>query len=853
MKTLAALLVMAVAFTAHAGQIMLETGAPANVRLAAKEIRRYVYLRTGELLPISPEAGTILLRVDGALQPQQYRLRSDGRTLAISGGSDIGVLYGTYSFIEKLGVRFYLHGDVIPDGKIRFRLPVLEETRQPLFELRGIQPFHDFPDGPDWWNQDDYLACVEQLAKMKMNFIGLHCYPHRLDPIPGLGPLPVGPEPLVWLGLPQDINPDGTVKFSYPASWDNTARRSGWPYSPMKTSEFTGGAAQLFPADDYGPDVHQGLMPVPATPQQCNELFNRVGKQMGIVFAKAKKLGVKTCVGTETALTLPPVLAERLKELGKDPGDPRTVAEIYEGIFRRMAIIMPADYYWLWTPEGWNSGNFAHVKGDVLSAYQALKDSGAPMQLATCGWELGPDFNRAAMDEFLPKECPMSCISSGFGHAGLIPSFADVTGRPKWAIPWMESDSNLIGYSPWVGRIRFDAADAKRLGCTGFMGLHWHTKFLMNNIATVARASWDQSYVPAAFGASPYPVPGDGKRTVPIARAPYTRTMPVDDYYADFTHAHFGQEVAQEAGKILASIDSGGGSPEKSTWLRRGDSDPTPTGGSIDPDMSGWGFVWGAQGCLQSHSALRQQAKEKGAIVEKLATLRPKVAGKGNLQRFDWWLATLRASIAMYEGGGVRGDLQGVVARMAAEKDPARKKELANQAVELRIELTKAWDAILRQEILAADTPSELGIIANLERNSRMFNGWLTKFDSAITNTLHEPLPASCAPAMAWDGPAMLKMFTVRSSAHTGEELTLRVIALDKQPVKAVAVKIRLLGIGRWRTLPATRLARAVYEAKLPAAQGDFEYYVTADTAGGQTLVWPPTAPDLSQSVVVHE
>ena len=84
-----------------------------------------------------------------SLNPE-YRLKSDGKRLTITGGSDVGVLYGAYAFAEKLGVRFYLHGDAIPDEKIPFVLPVLDETHAPLFALRGLQPFHDFPEGPDW-------------------------------------------------------------------------------------------------------------------------------------------------------------------------------------------------------------------------------------------------------------------------------------------------------------------------------------------------------------------------------------------------------------------------------------------------------------------------------------------------------------------------------------------------------------------------------------------------------------------------------------------------------------------------------------------------------------------------------
>lgn len=64
-----------------------------------------------------------MLRIDAALAPQAFRLRSEGKSLIISGGSDVAVLYGAYAFAEKLGVRFGTEGDVIPDGRIPVALP----------------------------------------------------------------------------------------------------------------------------------------------------------------------------------------------------------------------------------------------------------------------------------------------------------------------------------------------------------------------------------------------------------------------------------------------------------------------------------------------------------------------------------------------------------------------------------------------------------------------------------------------------------------------------------------------------------------------------------------------------------
>jgi len=214
--------------------IVSPSDATAAERLAAKEIRRYLYLRTGKLLPIvqsknklpsktslivvgqkdRPAIKTLIAKNTAlassaiSLEPQQYLLKTiafgDHQAVLITGGDSIGTLYAAYRFAEHLGVRFYMHGDTIPDKRIALKMPKLDEKGKPLFNLRGIQPFHDFPEGPDWWNTDDYKAVIAQLPKMRMNFFGLHTYPQ------GGG----GPEPTVWIGMPGDFNTDGTVKFS---------------------------------------------------------------------------------------------------------------------------------------------------------------------------------------------------------------------------------------------------------------------------------------------------------------------------------------------------------------------------------------------------------------------------------------------------------------------------------------------------------------------------------------------------------------------------------------------------------------------------------------------------------------
>ena len=176
-------------------------------RLAAQEVRRYVYLRAGELPGKTGQQGTIVIAqkklacghgrgcphsrpgLAAAAVRAQDETTGGKKTWWIVGGDDMGTLYGAYRFAEKLGVRFYLHGDVVPDERIA-AIPDMDETGKPLFALRGVNPWGSHPFGFDAWGTDDYKAVFTQLAKMRMNFLGIHCYPEG-HPYA---------EPTVWLG-----------------------------------------------------------------------------------------------------------------------------------------------------------------------------------------------------------------------------------------------------------------------------------------------------------------------------------------------------------------------------------------------------------------------------------------------------------------------------------------------------------------------------------------------------------------------------------------------------------------------------------------------------------------------------
>lgn len=121
-------------------EIQVAADPTALIYLAAHETRRYIYLRTDELLPVvtgpakpggiiviaCKNDATILANSHAELRAkarnlgeQQFLLRTinsgSSKTLWIVGGDPQGALYGTYRYLETLGLRFYLHADVVPD------------------------------------------------------------------------------------------------------------------------------------------------------------------------------------------------------------------------------------------------------------------------------------------------------------------------------------------------------------------------------------------------------------------------------------------------------------------------------------------------------------------------------------------------------------------------------------------------------------------------------------------------------------------------------------------------------------------------------------------------------------------
>ena len=885
---------------------------------AAREVRRYVYLRTGRLLPIEKDAtgpAIVVGRRDRAavrsvdprlavrldeLAPQERLLvtvRRPGReALLVTGGDEAGVLYAAYRLAEHLGVRFSLHGDTIPDEKRPPALPDLDEAGRPLFAIRGVQPFHDFPEGPDWWTRDDYKAILGQLPKLGMNFFGLHTYPEGRP----------NAEPTVWIGPPDEVGEGSEVKAAYPSSYFTTLR-GNWGYEVKPTGDYAHGASWLFDRGDHGNDVMRDLAPQPWNAEDGRTLFARAADVLKDAFTFARRLGTKTAAGTETPLVVPKVLGERLAKAGRKADDLETTQLLYEGTFRRIAQSYPLDYFWFWTPESWTWDGVKdeEVKATVEDLRRALAAAAkvrAPFAFATCGWVLGPPQDRTLFDRELPKDVALSCINRTVGHSPVERGFAAVKGRPAWAIPWLEDDPSLTSPQLWVGRMRRDAADARRHGATGLIGIHWRTRVLGPNVQALAQAAWRQEWpqgpqaVEGPIGGYPFVraaaaiagaadpvlyrdqrcgltgyrlrVP-KGRYAVTLRFAEMERTRAgerVFDVTLEGKPTAAGVDLAKSPGAWTAFDSVAGDVAVTDGWLGVGfvdhwrawaEAELGPEAGpkaaalfeKLDsrlPQPAAW--IEGPGG-LDPDNRPWAEAKADYVFADGLEALRSLVRGAASLERLDYWLETFRTMRAMGELRCASARLRTAVAAMRSAPTAADRRQRAEAALEPLRAMVPLAARVMEHLYGTVSTRGEQGTVANWQQHvlPRLFEQPAREIEQALGRELTDDARLG----RTYVGPERLVVPTDRTALEPGEPLRLEAIVLGGAPAKSVQLAWRPMGTGNWATVPLAPAGRGVWRVSLPSTGTDFEYAVEAVSSSGTPLRVPAAGRDASRTVIV--
>ena len=101
-----------------------------------------------------------------------------GDALIVGGGSPRATLWAVYELVERWGVRYLLHGDILPERRA-FKLPDMMTVMEPNLTIRQWRVVNDFACGPESWGIEDYKPVIDQLAKLKFNRVYAFIWPYH--------------------------------------------------------------------------------------------------------------------------------------------------------------------------------------------------------------------------------------------------------------------------------------------------------------------------------------------------------------------------------------------------------------------------------------------------------------------------------------------------------------------------------------------------------------------------------------------------------------------------------------------------------------------------------------------------
>jgi len=145
--------------------ILISEAAPPSEQRAAGELQRFIEEMTGAHLPIITDAeepgGDLVLVGDSnqvrklglnipfdTLGAEGFVLRTAGEHLVIAGGKPRGTMYGVYTFLDRLGCRWFTTEVSVIPKKPTLVIKPLNESQKPAFEYR--EPFFTEAFDKDW-------------------------------------------------------------------------------------------------------------------------------------------------------------------------------------------------------------------------------------------------------------------------------------------------------------------------------------------------------------------------------------------------------------------------------------------------------------------------------------------------------------------------------------------------------------------------------------------------------------------------------------------------------------------------------------------------------------------------------
>jgi hypothetical protein len=831
---LAAMSTMSVAASGINGQIVVGKNAPDKEIYAAKELQRYLYALSGTQLPIR-DAGAPMDRtsfilgqpstnsdIAGLLAsehiavgpsdpgPEGYVLKKtqvNGQdVLVIAGSDEMGTLYGVYGLLDDhYGVGFYMGGDVLPGTKRPLYLPNADERVAPRQKIRGFLPWTNFPQSATVYSAQDYFFILDQMAKMRMNFLEIHNYNGMCG----------------HNEMFHNFTCRGITSRVFMAT---AATGHSWGGPGCNVADYKFKSADLFDDYDFGADcaLHNKTLSNEEVFRKGTSLFQRV-----IEYAHAR--GIRIGLGIEIDL-IPP-------EYNAKPNDPDVVNARIDQIVKDYPNL---DCLLCYRSETIKEDS-AQVWNEIFDViYRRMKSEAPQTKIAVSGWGLP-----AQHVANLPKDviaAPIADYSAACESGTIYPD------REYWGCPWLERDFNSsVHYYPYNMNLS-DTVKAYRnrnANMTGFMCLTWRlTDAVDAKMSYIAKAPWDlKDRLSSSHDVYyDYAVKNYGRES---ARE-ITDIIDQNEAYAcnasecELTPQFTGSDRAPDIAKAKQQLDVIDASIAKTT----------------DP------------GALARLKLLRNRISAVKAYCE-LDQSFAKCDWSELPGPFETWSKDFRDRVTDISSLGnlVSSQNRLVKTRYVAREKEFRQGQSvkAPSYVDARgtrtgAEITWRWKSpatagfnIYRDDKKLNSSPLPSESARFVDRVNGTYQYTVTSVSMSGEESPRS-VPSGCKAGSADKDVPNVVVISPPTSIAVGKRLELTARVLDSRTYDCLSAVCyyRTPGADSWRKSRMERRVRSVFTVSIPVTASGLEYYIEA-TDGTNAGYYPKTAPAVNASVVVYK
>ena len=822
------------------GDIWIAAEASSHEVQAARELQTYLYSISRQKLPVrtlasgQPDgrpaiiAGTIdslpkSITDDYPEQIARLRegtdeafhlhvgLRRGASTALILANKPIGALYGAYTFLEKLGIGFYLGGDMLPGTNIPLHVAELDELWNPALTTRGCVCWYNFLNGPATWDLEDYQYFFDQMVKMKANLVSFPEYGHGFTNYLSDGKLVPGvPLPTSEWKHSSANNIDGSL-----ITWG--AVRG------MTTAEFGFGTGEFFTAAAFGSKAT-----LDATDEQ--DAIRRAQTLFAQAVAYAHMRGINVSLGFQLdgipdEVNLQNVEAKLRVLVASYP----QIASIWfwqaEGATLRsdnitanptmMELINERASHFGYLNDEHRAMEGGRMAVYFQQAYDRLKAIAPDKQVVISGWGGDQWFHFTdlfpGLDEVLPKDMVFSALDNidPTSEPHVSKFYGELPAdRQRWAIPWWESDGGGTRNDqsmPQCNTRPFSVLlpDVLQKGCNGVLGIHWRTRA----VEDVAAYMLDFAWKPATTG--------------------------YESFWADFALRCFGKADAPEMTALLMELDALG---------------PRWTGGSGQSEC--WTFSW----ALYKTAPQEENLQALQRIRRQLSAIAEHDRREGRQQFLDRverlineidWVVLFDDAVVQIRQAEARS---ATADTSADEPTWALDFEFVGSAADkfaaAEILRNTPLGQAMRTYTRLLYTKSDWGVLATV--NVKMY----AAFERYYQQCADDSVPG----AGEWDDiPIQLAFKEPCKIAIVGEPLAVQLVATGSRSIASVNLFYRLLGEGIFVALPMTRGYQNVYQAVIPGSavtDSGLEYYIEVRSIDDQLFRVPNGLPSIAVTVV---